>query len=69
MQMRTEQLSGLADAGVEALGYISAGTRAPTGWKSSKTELLAAAKQPGGIVRFTILDSLAELIAAVQEQP
>ncbi len=69
VQLRAEQLAGLASAGIEAVGYLSAGTRAPAGWRASKAGLLNAAKQPGGIVRFTMLDSLTELLAAVPEQP
>ena len=69
VQMRAEQLAGLAKAGSEAVGFLSAGTKAPAGWRSSTAAVLQAAKQPGGIVRFTMLDSMADLFAAVQEQP
>ncbi len=69
VKMRAEQLAALASAGTEAVGYLSTGTQAPAGWKSSTTELLKTARQPGGIVRFTMLDSLSALFAAVQEHP
>lgn len=68
VEMRAEQLSALATAATEAVGYLSEGTKAPAGWKSSKATLIKNAKDPGGIVRFTILDSLSELFNAVQEQ-
>lgn len=67
VQMRADQLASLAAAGIEAVGYLSSGKSAPAGWKSSKTELVDAAKKPGGIVRFTLLQSLTELFTAVKE--
>jgi len=69
VQIRADQLAGLAAAGSEAVGYLSSGTKAPAGWKSSRADLLTTAAKPGGIVRFTILDSLKELFAAVPERP
>lgn len=69
VQMHADQLAGLAAAGAEAVTFLSSGTKAPAGWKSSRADLLKAATKPGGIVRFTILDSLSELFTAVQERP
>jgi len=67
VKLRAEQLPELAKAGVDAVNYLSAGTKAPTGWKQSKLALIDAAMKPAGIVRFTFIDSLKSLIAAVQE--
>ncbi len=69
VQMRADQLAGLATAGAEAVTYLSSGTKAAVGWKSSHADLLKTAAQPGGIVRFTILDSLKQIFDAVQERP
>lgn len=68
MQMRADQLAALAGAGSDAIGYLSAGTKAPAGWKAKAARAVEEARKPGGIVRFTILDSLSELFAAVQEK-
>lgn len=67
VQMRAEQMAGLASAGTEAVGYLAAGTKAPKGWKAAKLELVEAARKPGGIVRFTMLDPVSALVAAVPD--
>ena len=64
---RAQQLGELGSIGLEALGYLDKKQNAPTGWKQSKLTLLEAAKQPIGMVRFTVLDSLEELVKAVPE--
>ena len=64
---RVKEMPALAQAGVDALGFVSAGTKAPAGWKAEKLALIADAKKPSGIVRFTFLDSLETLVMAVQE--
>ena len=69
VSLRAEQLASLASAGSEAVGYLASEKKAPHGWKAAKAELIKQAKQPSGIVRFTMLDSLSELVAAVQELP
>ena len=67
VQIRADQLAELMRASTEAVGYLSTGAKAPYGWKAASAALLETAKKPGGIVRFTMLDSLGELFAAVQE--
>lgn len=64
---RAQQLGELGSIGLEALGYLDKKQNAPTGWKQSKLTLLEAAKQPIGMVRFTVLGSLEELVKAVPE--
>ena len=66
-QARGEQLPQLAAAGVEALKFLSTGAKAPAGWKAGKLALIAEAKKPVAIVRFTFLSPLEELVNAVQE--
>ncbi|MBW4026662.1 MAG: family 20 glycosylhydrolase [Acidobacteria bacterium] len=67
-QQRAQQLPGLATTGMEAVGYLSNGTKAPAGWKQGKLAILADAKKPDALVRFTVLDALTSLVNAVQEQ-
>ena len=64
---RAQQLSQLSTAGVEALTYLSKGTKAPTGWKQRNLALIEAAKKPQALVRFTFLPPLEELVNAVPE--
>ncbi len=64
--LRAEQLAGLARAGAEAVDSLSSGKKLSSDWSASTSKLISEAKQPGGIVRFTMLDSLAALLAAVQ---
>ena len=68
VQMRADQLALLVAAGSESVGYLSTGTKAPAGWKARAAAAVDDAKKPGGIVRFTMLDSLSQLFAAVQEK-
>jgi hexosaminidase len=62
---KAEQLGALGAAGLEALGYLGKQQTAPSGWKQSKVSILESAKQPAGLVRFTILEPLQQLIDAV----
>jgi hexosaminidase len=66
-QSRGSQLPQLATAGLEALNYLSQGTKAPAGWKQRTLALIAAAKNPQTLVRFTFLPSLEELVNAVPD--
>jgi hexosaminidase len=62
---RAEQLTGLANTGLEALNYISTGAAAPSGWKQAKLAQIEAAQKPQAIVRFTFLPALTDLVNAV----
>ena len=62
---RAQQLPELATAGLEAISFLSSGTKAPVGWKMGKLAEIEAARKPAGIVRFTFVDSLAALINGV----
>jgi hexosaminidase len=66
-QPRAEQLPPLATAGVEALEYLSKGTKAPADWKQRNLALITAAKKPQTIIRFTFIRPLEELINAVPQ--
>ena len=65
MKTRADQLTALAQTATEAINYLSTQTVPPANWKASATALVADAKHPSAIVRFTFLDSLTELIDAV----
>jgi len=65
VKTRAEQLTPLAQTGLDAVHYLSSGSKAPAGWKQSKLALIEEAKKPSAIVRFTFIDSLTELINAV----
>ena len=65
VKTRAEQLTPLAQAGLDAVQYLSSGAKAPADWKKSRLVLVEEAKKPSAIVRFTFIDSLAALINAV----
>ncbi len=67
VQMRATQLADLATLGSQAVAFASSGTTPPAGWKPAALQTIHTARQPGGIVRFTILDQLTRLINAAQE--
>jgi hexosaminidase len=66
---RAQQLVDLGTAGEEALTYIDKNEAAPAGWTQSKLALIDGAQKPAGLVRFTVLDPLRDLVKAVQQQP
>jgi hexosaminidase len=65
---RAQQFADLAKIGSEAVKYLSGGSAAPAGWKQSSLAALDAAQKPQGLVRFTVLAPLRELVTAVQEK-
>ncbi len=65
MKSRAAQLTTLARIGSEAANYFSTKTNSPAEWKAQALAAIADAKKPSAIVRFTFLDSLAQLIKAV----
>jgi hexosaminidase len=64
---RAQQFAGLAKIGSEAVKYLS-GDTVPAGWKQSSLAVLDEAQKPQGLVRFTVLAPLRELVNAVQEK-
>jgi hexosaminidase len=62
---RAQQLADMGTTGLEALAYIDKQQSAPAGWKQNKLTLIEQAKTPAGIVRFTVLEPLQDLINAV----
>jgi hexosaminidase len=64
---RARQLVDLAMTGEQALSYISKHQAAPAGWVQTKLALIDEAQKPVGLVRFTILDPIRDLVKAVPQ--
>lgn len=64
---RAQQLVVLGNIGQEALNYIAKNESAPAGWAQQKLALLDEAQKPAGLVRFTVLDPLRDLVKAVKQ--
>jgi len=67
ISVRVDQMAVLSAMGQEAIGYLATGKKAPAGWKAAQTAKLVEAKKPSAIVRFTFLEPLNKLVAAVAE--
>jgi hexosaminidase len=63
--VRAQQLGELGSAGLEALDHLAKNQSAPSGWKQSKLSLIESAKKPDGMVRFTVLEPMQQLVNAV----
>ena len=64
---RAQQLVDLGTTGQQALSYLEKHEAAPAGWAQTKLELIDQAQKPAGLVRFTVLDPLRDLVKAVQQ--
>jgi hexosaminidase len=64
---RAQQLVDLGTTGQQALSYLSKHEAAPAGWTQTKLSLIDQAQKPAGLVRFTVLDPLRDLVKAVQQ--
>ncbi len=64
---RAQQLVDLGTTGEEALNYLAKHEAAPAGWAQTRLELIDQAQQPAGLVRFTVLDPLRDLVKAAQQ--
>ncbi|HZZ39045.1 MAG TPA: family 20 glycosylhydrolase [Acidobacteriaceae bacterium] len=63
---RAQQLTELGTMGLEAVGYLSTGVAAPTGWKARQLALLNEAEKPVAMVKFTVLKPLRDLVNEVK---
>jgi len=63
---RAEQLVALGTMGQEALTFIANHQAAPAGWVQTKLALIDQAEKPAGLVRFTVLEPMRELVKAAQ---
>jgi hexosaminidase len=64
---RAQQLVDLGTTGEQALNYLAKNQAAPAGWAQTKLALIDQAGKPAGLVRFTVLDPLRDLVKAVQQ--
>jgi hexosaminidase len=64
---RAQQLVDLGTTGQQALNYLAKQEAAPAGWAQTRLALIDEAAKPAGMVRFTVLDPLRELVKAVQQ--
>jgi hexosaminidase len=63
---RAQQLVELGTTGQQALSYLDKHQAAPSGWTQEKLALIDQAEKPVGLVRFTMLQPLRDLVKAVQ---
>jgi len=61
---RAHQLGDLADTGLEALTFLTAGTHPTPDWKAAKQAQITEAEKPSALIRFVFLPSLQKLIEA-----
>jgi hexosaminidase len=64
---RAQQLVDLGTTGQQALKYLANHEAAPAGWAQARLALIDQAEKPAGLVRFTVLDPLRDLVKAVQQ--
>lgn len=64
---RAQQLVDLGTTGQQAMSYLSKHEAAPAGWAQTRLALIDQAQKPAGLVRFTVLDPLRDLVKAVQQ--
>jgi hexosaminidase len=64
---RAQQLVDLGTTGQQAMSYLNKHEAAPAGWAQTKLALIDQAQKPAGLVRFTVLDPLRDLVKAVQQ--
>jgi hexosaminidase len=57
----------LGTTGQQALSYLDKHQAAPSGWAQEKLTLIDQADKPVGLVRFTMLQPLRDLVKAVQD--
>jgi hexosaminidase len=64
---RALQLVDLGTTGQQALSYLEKNEAAPAGWAQTRLELIDEDEKSAGLVRFTVLDPLRDLVKAVQQ--
>jgi hexosaminidase len=62
---RAQQLVELGTTGQQALSYLDKHQAAPPGWTQTNLKLIDQAEKPIGLVRFTMLQPLRDLVKAV----
>src|SRR5216683_3952459 len=62
-------LSDIAEAGLEALSYLSSGDAPPTEWRSAQLARLDEAAKPKAALEFVVITSVRKLVIAAAELP
>ena len=62
-------LSDIAEAGLEAMAHLAAGDAATTQWRDVQLAKLDEAAKPKGALEFVVISSVRELIIAAVELP
>jgi len=62
-------LSVIADAGLEAMSYLSAGNAATTEWRDAQLAKLDEAAKPRAALEFVVITSVRKLVIAAAELP
>jgi len=63
---RAQQFAQLADIGAQAITRLGGPSSGSAEWKQTSLAALDAAQKQQGLVRFTVLEPLRELVSAVQ---
>jgi hexosaminidase len=61
---RAQQLADLGTAGLEALIFLDKHETPPAGWAQAKQAVIDDAAKPAGMVRFTVLEPVSDLVKA-----
>ncbi len=64
-----DNLSVIADAGLEAISYLSAGDAATTEWRDAQLAKLNEAAKPRAALEFVVITSVRKLVIAAAELP
>jgi hexosaminidase len=64
---RADQLVQLTAMGQEAMQYLATGRKAPAGWRAKQMKALDEIKSPNGMVLFTMLPAMNDLVGAVPD--
>jgi hexosaminidase len=62
-------LAAIADAGLEALSYLSAGNAPSTEWRNAQLAKLDEAAKPSAALEFVVITSVRKLVIAAAEFP
>jgi len=65
---RAQQLADLGTAGLEAVIFLDKHETPPAGWAPAKQAVLDEARKPAGLVRFTVLEPVSDLVKAAGGQ-
>jgi hexosaminidase len=62
-------LSAIAESGLEAISYLSAGDAATTEWRNAQLAKLDEAAKPKAALEFVVIPSVRKLVIAAAELP